>query len=120
MRRDWDALARAFAEDAHKNHFHSRRGVWYCEDLDVVALYNNNPYRQGWHYRDRETEEMRRELQEAGIATLAYATYPAEGEEGAGYTYALVLDCSRDRMKQVDEIRHRAFQRTWERLAAAE
>ena len=36
-KRRWTRLARLFAQDAHQNHFASRRGVWYMEDLDVLV-----------------------------------------------------------------------------------
>jgi hypothetical protein len=106
--------------DAGENHFQFRWGAWTFEDLGVTVLFNNNPYAKGRHYRDEEVAWMRAELEKVGIASLAYATYPPEGEEDAGYTYALVLDCLSDREKEVEAIRHKAFVRTWERLTGAD
>jgi hypothetical protein len=116
---DWDGFAQACARDAHENYFQHRRGTWVFEDMGVTVLFDNNPYVKGWHFRDEETAELKEELQKIGIATLAYATWPPEGEEGAGYSYALVLDCLWDRAREVDDIQHKAFMRSWERLSAA-
>src|SRR5260370_59902 len=37
---DWKVFARWCAEDAHENHFPSRRGTWVFKDVDAVVLYN--------------------------------------------------------------------------------
>jgi transcriptional regulator with XRE-family HTH domain len=98
---DWQRHARNFAQDACENHFSSRRGVWIIEDLGVLCLYNNNPYSQYPTLRDEELAEFRRRMKAEGIKELAYATYPPEGEEDAGYTYAMLIDAGEDRMSWV-------------------
>ena len=96
----WKAFASLTAKDASENHFPSRRGVWYFDDLDVLVLYNNNPYEKFPTLRDEETAEFRRRLAAEGIKELAYATYPVGGESD-GYTYAMVIDASQDRQNWV-------------------
>jgi len=98
---DLQRLAKALAKDAHTNYFSSRRGVWFVEDSDVLCLYNNNPYADYPTLRDDELTEFRRRMKEEGLKELAYATYPPEGEEAAGYTYALLIDCGEDRREWV-------------------
>jgi len=97
----WHELAFAFAKDAHEDHFPSRRGVWHIEDLGVLCLYNNNPYANYPALRDEETAAFRKRMRAAGIKVLAYATYPPEGEESAGYTYAMLLDAGQDKQSFV-------------------
>ena len=93
---DWQSLAGALAEEAHEDYFPSRRGVWYLERYAVLCLYNNNPYTVDPARRDRELAEFRRRLQAEGIAELAFATYPPEGDDYPGYTYALLMDAGAD------------------------
>jgi len=88
-------LARLAAWDAHKNHFASRRGIWYFDDLDVLVLYNN-PYKGFPAQREKELARFRAKLADEGIEELAYATYPSDG-----YTYALVINAARDREETV-------------------
>jgi hypothetical protein len=90
----WQKLAMASARDAHKNNFHSRRGIWYFEDLDVLCLYNNHPYTAGPVFREKELMELRRRLREAGIRELAYGTWPKQGPD-RGYSYAMIIDTHR-------------------------
>lgn len=91
-KKDWAEFAACCAHHAHTNWFASRRGSWYFEDLDVVVLYNNNPYAGHPTLRDEELAEFRERLRAEGIKELAYATYPE-----CGYSYALVVDAGRDR-----------------------
>jgi hypothetical protein len=72
------------------------------EDLDVLVLFNNHPYAKFPEARDQETAEFRRRIVEERIEELAYATYPEE-VESAGYTYALILNASSDRMLWVSD-----------------
>lgn len=99
MNENWQLFADKAAEDAHRNHFASRRGVWYFEDADVLALYNNNPNAA----RDKELAELRRLLAAAGIKVLAFGTYPQDGPD-ASYTFAMILNASRDREAKVAEL----------------
>jgi hypothetical protein len=101
---DWSSFAADCARDAHENHFPSRRGVWYFEDKDVLVFWKNNPYANRPTLRDEETAAFCAELAARGIEELAYATYPPEGDEGAGYTYALVVNASRDRESELSDI----------------
>ena len=101
--RNWKTLASALAIDAYENHFSSRRGVWFLEDVGVLCLFNNNPYAADPGMRDKETAKFRAAMEGAGIEELAYATYPREGED-AGYTYAMILDADRDKTKFVSDM----------------
>ncbi len=99
----WQALALGCARDAHENNFPSRRGVYGFSDANALCLYNNNPWAHDSALRDLETAEFRQRLAEAGIPKLAYATYPPPGEEGAGYTYAMIIGAGADRVAWVKE-----------------
>jgi len=90
-------LAFAYARDAHENNFHLRRGIWLLEDVGILCVFNNAPTTG----RDEETAEFRRRMGAAGIEELAYATYPSEGQDDAGYTYAMLLKAGHDRMQFV-------------------
>jgi transcriptional regulator with XRE-family HTH domain len=86
-------LALAMAEDANENHFPSRRGVWELTDRGLLCVYNNNPYQPGVvPTRDDETARFRAALKAQGLKEVGYAEYPPEGEEDAGYTYALLIE----------------------------
>jgi hypothetical protein len=94
---EWHQLAVECARDACENHFDTRRGMDLMED-GVVCLFNNHPYAKFPSLRDEETAEFRRRLAEEGsMAELAYATYPPEGEEDAGYTYAMLIQLPMNR-----------------------
>ena len=84
---NWNQVARECAEDAHRNHFHLRDGVWYLEDKDVVVAFNNHPYKAGLPFREKELGEFRKRLATAGVKEVGFATYPEDG-----YSYALVVD----------------------------
>lgn len=92
----WRTLAQSAARDAHRNHFSSRRGIWYFEDMDVLVLYNNNPYEGFPAQREKELARLRAKLADEEIAELAYATYPSDG-----YTYAMVINAARDREEEL-------------------
>ena len=96
---NWDRFARACAEDAHVNWFPTRRGAWYINDLDAVVVFNNHPYEDQPALRDEEVAEFRRRLAAEGIEELAFATYPEDG-----YSYAMVLDASFDRLLYLENL----------------
>ena len=96
---DWQGIADEYAHDAHAKRFEAKRGVWFLDDLEVLCVYNNNPYPG----RDTETAELCRRLKEAGIEMLAYSLYPPEGAERAGYTSVMLLDAGKDRTTFVAE-----------------
>ena len=139
----WHVIALGCAKDAHENHFSSRRGVWHFEDLDVLVLYNNNPYAKLPNLRDEETAEFRRRLAAEGIQELGYATYPPPSEtddqeaeqfsrkmaakgiktivhKGGGYTYALVIKAGRDREDWVVQTMNEILADSFKRLAVEE
>jgi transcriptional regulator with XRE-family HTH domain len=91
------------AWDACENHFPSRRGVWIFEDEGILCLFNNNPYAHMPTRRDEELAEFRRRMKVEGIQEVAYATYPPEGEEDAGYTYALLIKAGADKAEWAAE-----------------
>jgi hypothetical protein len=92
----WYKLARHEAQVNHDSNFPSRRGIYHFEDLDVLLVYNNNPWADDPERRERETTAFREVLEKNGIKELAYATYPLTGAD-AGYSYAMVIDASHDR-----------------------
>ncbi len=109
----WEEFAACCAHDAHENWFWSRRGSWYFEDLDVVVLYNNNPYDGQPTLRDEELAEFRERLRAAGIKELAYATYPENG-----YSYAMVVDAGRDRETFLGQVMMEVTLQTMHRILA--
>jgi hypothetical protein len=100
---EWNELAYLAAFDAYEDNFQTRRGIWFDQDSKVWYLYNNNPYASDPTLRDQETDEFRRRLKEAGIKELAYATYPDEGEEDAGYTYAMLIEAGEEKADWITE-----------------
>jgi hypothetical protein len=78
----------------------------------VLCVYNNNPYAQHPDRRDEETATFRRWLTMNGIKELAYATYPETGE-GAGYTYAMIIDAGADRQDEIAEELRRILVENW-------
>jgi hypothetical protein len=99
---EWQEFARKCAADAHENHFGDRRGARYLEDTDVLCFFNNNPYASGTNRRDQEVAGFRDRMKAAGIKELAYATWPPAGRESAGYTFAMIVDASRDQQDRLD------------------
>jgi len=93
---DWQALARDYARDVHKNHFESRRGVWLLPEDDTKAVvHNNNPY-TAWTIRPVETERLRGAMKADGFTEMAYAEY-GEDADMPWYTYAMIVDLGRGR-----------------------
>jgi len=92
----WAEMAAVFARDAHENHMESRRGVWPVEGHDVLCSYNN-PYANDPNRREEELAEFRRRMAEEGIEELAFATYPPEGQEDSGYTYAQIINAGEEK-----------------------
>lgn len=112
---NWRTLAEVAACDACENYFPSRRGIWFLEDVNKLCVYNNNPYAKHPDLRDEETSAFRDWLQANGIKELAYATYPAAGED-AGYTYAMILDAGADREAEVAAELRRILAESWKQM----
>jgi hypothetical protein len=60
--------------------------------LMVTVLYDHTLHTAGPEYRERQLCRFRERLRQAGYHELAYATYPPAGEDGAGSTFAMVID----------------------------
>jgi hypothetical protein len=86
-------------------------GVYHVESLDVVVVYDNNPY-EADTYRNRQWSRAVVRLAEAGIKMLAEDIYPPLLAEDAGYTVATVFDCSQDRMDFVAQVFEEEVERT--------
>jgi hypothetical protein len=104
-------MAELCARYAGEEEFHSRRGCYplECNDLEVgwddgtvLCLYDNNPYKAGREFRDRQLARFRQRLDQRGYKEVGFATDPPEGEEQAGYTFALLIDDWSEEMQ--DEI----------------
>ncbi|WP_439628901.1 helix-turn-helix domain-containing protein [Gemmata sp.] len=117
--KQWQALAAYYAKDARENHFSSRRGTWHIEDLNVLCLYNNNPYAKGRHFRDEETAEFRKRLAEKGIKELAYATDGDGDSEFPDYTYAMIIDAGEDMQNWVAATMEEIVRSTLRRLTTS-
>jgi hypothetical protein len=96
----WTALAAAAAEDAHENKFSSHWGHFRFSKPAALCLFDNHPYNDPTK-RDRQLAEFEVWLAMKGIAILARGSYPAEGEEEAGYTRTLIIDASGARARDV-------------------
>jgi transcriptional regulator with XRE-family HTH domain len=114
--RYWFFLALGLAEDAHDNHFSSRRGLWILGEEGAICLYNNNPYENYPDRRSEELREFRSRMQDQKIKELAYATYPPEGEEDAGYTYALIIEGGEDICAWACDTMDAILARSYERM----
>jgi transcriptional regulator with XRE-family HTH domain len=115
-KRQWKLLAYKCALDACENHFPSRRGIWFFEDVEVLCLYNNNPWEDHPELRANETREFRRRMKEEGIKELAYETYPPEGQEDAGYTYAMIIDAGKEKEDWVAETMNAIVAKSYRKL----
>jgi transcriptional regulator with XRE-family HTH domain len=116
---EWANLAKFLAEDAHENHFSSRRGVWHIEAVDVLCFYNNNPYASFPERRDQEVAEFRKRLKAAGIKELAYATYGGETctpPVPGGYTFAMIVDAGQDRQQELVDWWHEILSESSRRM----
>jgi hypothetical protein len=102
--RELKVFAAACARDAHMNNFVSHRGIWHCEDVDVLVVYSNHQ----WVHRDDELAKFRQRLAAEGITELAFGSYPKRGKY-KGYTFAMVIDASRDRLELVATLGERAY-----------
>ena len=109
----WKFLAAHEAKHAHENLFSSRRGVYLFSDVETssgqsLCIYNNNPYQDFKdgvsEQREEETTKLRIALKKAGLKELAYETYPAKGDESAGYTFAMFIDATDDDTPTIHEL----------------
>lgn len=97
-----DKHASRLARIAYRDYFSSRRGVWHIEDIDCLAYYNNNPFRDP-AIRQQELATIKDGLKNIGIEIIGQGFY-GEDENLPEYTVALLLDCSADRLSEVTEI----------------
>ena len=107
------------AKDAHENHFQSRRGIYGIkmgDGMTILCIYDNNPYANFPARRDEETALYRDWLAQHKIGELAYATYPPGGDEGAGYTYAMLIDAGEERIAEVTSEFRRILLKSYERM----
>ena len=103
-KRELDGLACRAAKSAFDDEFSSRRGVWFYDDLNVVVIFNNNPFNDV-SIRRKELKLLVKELKKLGIKTLARGQYGdiLENSEER-YTQTLVLDCGEDSVQDVVNI----------------
>jgi hypothetical protein len=124
----WIGFAFAWARYAHQENFSARRGIYCIEEAksndiedevnpedDVLVIFNNNPFVGCAIARDWEVGELRKLLAEAGIKELGYAEYPDTGQD-EGYSFAMVVDATRDQEDQVAEIMQQAAMAAMRRM----
>jgi len=74
---DWPGFASCCAQAAYEGSRSTPFGLFSCKDpdpdgtIDVLVLFNNQPYPDDPLLRDREVEEIRRRLRDEGIGELA-------------------------------------------------
>lgn len=105
-KREYQSLAQGLAEDAHENHFPSRRGMWTIDDRPgVICLYDNNPIGGPEDDpRDNCLSQVVVALADLGIPVLAEGYYPGPEDDRPGYTRTLLLEASDDRMDEIGEV----------------
>jgi hypothetical protein len=91
-------MACELAIDAVENHIETRRGIWHLEREDLLCIYDNNPYSDDPDARPRQNHRITKRLGDVGISVLAH------GHSDDQYTTTMLLDCSRDRVREVQEI----------------
>ena len=96
----WHALATNCAIYASEHEFHSHRGIYPLTDhgKTTICIYNNHPYANDPARRDRELASFREFLALEEITELGFATWPPEGDEQPGYTYAMIIDAPEERL----------------------
>ena len=94
-------MAELCARYAGEEEFHSRRGCYPlecndmvvgCDDGTVLCIYDNNPYSAGPQYREKQLCLFRQRLDQRGYKEVDFGIWPPEGEEQAGYSFALLID----------------------------
>lgn len=119
IKREWNKLAYRCAAEAFEKNWPSRRGIYLLKvtrDKAVLCFYNNNPWANYPTLRDEETAEFRKRMRAEGLKELAYATYPPEREECAGYSYAMLIDAGEERMDWVQETMTEIVGKSFERM----
>lgn len=91
--RPLDVIAFRYARLMHKEHFDSRRGVFYDEDMDWCVHYNNNPYAVEPQIREIEIVTIERWCKEHDIEILGMAYYPKDR-----YSFAMVLATANEKL----------------------
>lgn len=112
MERTYYELACELAIDAMENQIETRRGIWHLEREDILCVYDNNPYDDDPDARPRQNLRIVRRLRAAGIAVLGH------GHDPDIYTTTMLLDCSRDRVYDVQEIVSEEVEETLRELYA--
>src|SRR3954462_12708444 len=87
----WTAVAVACAATAYEERANSQRGLLIEKEDDVLAFFDNVLPDDSMRARERVARRFRRYLADAGIRTLAAATYPQHGPDDGG-SLGVVLD----------------------------
>ena len=107
-----DDLANDYADDYHRNHFSSRRGMCQLEtDVEIppthAVLYDNNPWKLlngRCEFRDVSEAMIIERLQHVGIRCVARGKSTAENPAESGYTTTMIFECPDDRYWEVCNI----------------
>ena len=110
MERNYYRLACDLAQDAVENHIMTRRGIWHLEKEDLLCVYDNNPYADDPTARSRQTERIIWRLGKLGIDLIA------QGEDKDAYTVTLLLNCSWDRVREIQDIVQEEVEETMREL----
>ena len=107
------ALCDALAARAHRNHFPARFGVLYDNHSRCVAAYSNNPYaRMPPDFREREVDEVRRALADAGHQEVGVGWDALDGAD-IGCTYAVVARAAKKDCPQIQSIFDESRKKVW-------
>jgi hypothetical protein len=119
-------LAEVCARFAHEESFDTPSGCFLlncaklgldCDDGVLVCLYDNCPFKAGSEFRERQLCRFRQRLDQLGYRELGFAGYPPEGEEQAGYSFAMIIgDGTAEMLEEVAAIYQEEARRTVDEL----
>ena len=91
MATDSNSRAVKIAQVHFEDDFSSRWGVEELMAENAVYIFNNMPYRGKLTARDRQRDEIRRQLAMQGLIELGYGEWPQQGKE-EGYSWVLIFE----------------------------
>ena len=100
IKESFPEMAAYYAQTACEKHFERRSGLIILDDVEsdgrlVVALFDNNPYSADPLERPRQIDDFRDRLPGITAEELAFASFPPEGEQDAGYSIAMIIAIER-------------------------
>lgn len=104
LREALNVAVAAWAKHAGEEMFEERFGAYFDKSINLIVIFNNNPYAQAPGLREVQMDDLLGWLAERGTPAVATAIHPPAGEPDAGYTVAALVAGALD---DVDPIRER-------------